>query len=60
MSRKKIKKKKRKFSFIEKEIVRLAAQGKNLDEIMLELDIDVFDATEILFKIQKSIMRKGG
>ena len=60
MSRKKIKKKKRKFSFIKKEIVRLAAQGKDLDEIMLELDIDVFDATEILFKIQKIIMRKGG
>jgi DNA-binding CsgD family transcriptional regulator len=61
VSKKKIKKKKKKLKFspIEKEIMQLALKGKNLDEIMILLDLDIVEATGALLNIQKNIAEKG-
>ena len=55
MSRKKANKKKKKrvkFSLIEKQIMKLALKGKELDQIMDELNLDIVTASEALFKIR--------
>lgn len=56
MSKKKIKKKKPKLTKLEKQVFQLLVDGKDLDEVMSDLDLDVVKATEILLNLQKSIM----
>jgi len=54
MSQKKVKTKKSKKSIkIEQNVLKMIMNGKDLDEIMKILDIDLFTVTKILVKIQK-------
>ena len=54
MSKKKLKpKKSNKASRIERKVLEMVMQGKELEDIMESLNIDLFTATKILIKIQR-------